>query len=86
MERLLLRNAMSAKWVIGSFVIGSLALQKVWFRNQLLHHEVFGVDGNGGYITLLTDEEMAREKYVNRRWHWKGLPRCLIAITNQQQS
>jgi hypothetical protein len=77
MERVLLRNAMSAKWVIGSFVIGSMVLQKVFFKNQLLSHEVFGVDGNGGYmikiITDLTDEEMARLKYVRRLyWHWKG--------------
>jgi len=42
-----------------------------------LHSEVFGADGNGGkmlkIITDLTDEEMARLKYVRRlAWHWKG--------------
>ena len=35
------------------------------------------MDGNGGkmlkIITELTDEEMARLKYVRRLyWHWKG--------------
>lgn len=42
-----------------------------------MYHDVFGVDGNGGtmlkIITNLTDEEMARLKYVRRLyWHWKG--------------
>ena len=77
MERLLWQNAKSAKWVIGGFVIGSVVLQKVFFQQHLLGHEVFGLDGNGGkmlkIITELTDEEMARLKYVRRLyWHWKG--------------
>ena len=77
MERVLLKNAMSAKWVIGSFVVGSVVLQKVFFKSQLIDHEVFGLDGNGGsmikIMTDLTDEEMARLKYVRRLyWHWKG--------------
>ena len=77
MERLIFKNAMSAKWVIGTFVLSSVVLQKVFFRSQLLAHDVFGADGNGGtmikIITLLTDEEMARLKYVRRLyWHWKG--------------
>jgi len=38
---------------------------------------VFGPDGNGGHmlkiVTNLTDEEMARLKYVRRiYWHWRG--------------
>ena len=38
---------------------------------------IYGMDGNGGkmlkIITDLTDEEMARLKYVRRlAWHWKG--------------
>ena len=77
MERLLWQNAKSARWVIGSFIIGSVVLQKSFFQSQLLYHDVFGVDGNGGsmlkIITNLTDEEMARLKYVRRLyWHWKG--------------
>jgi hypothetical protein len=77
MERLLWHNAKNAKWVIGSFLIGSVVLQKSFFQSQLLYHDVFGVDGNGGsmlkIITNLTDEEMARLKYVRRLyWHWKG--------------
>ena len=44
---------------------------------MLLKEDVFGMDGNGGrmikIITNLTDEEMARLKYVRRLyWHWKG--------------
>ena len=77
MERLLWNNAKQAKWVIGSFVFGSIAMQQIWFRSQLLYHDVYGVDGNGGQmlkiITDLTDEEMARLKYVRRLyWHWAG--------------
>ena len=77
LARVLWQNAKSAKWVIGGFVIGSVVLQKVFFQQHLLGHEVFGLDGNGGkmlkIITELTDEEMARLKYVRRLyWHWKG--------------
>ena len=44
---------------------------------MLRNNEVFGHDGNGGkmlkIITNLTDEEMARLKFVRRlHWHWKG--------------
>lgn len=72
-----MKNAMSAKWVIGSFFFASMVMQKVFFKCQLLKHDVFGIDGNGGHmikiITDLTDEEMARLKYVKRLyWHWKG--------------
>ena len=76
MERLLFRNAMQAKWVVGAFVGGSMLMQSI-FRTQLVYHDVFGLDGNGGgmlkIITDLTDEEMARLKYVRRLyWHWNG--------------
>ena len=38
---------------------------------------MFGLDGNGGrmikIITSLTDEEIARLKFVRRlNWHWRG--------------
>jgi hypothetical protein len=77
MERQLLKNALSAKFVIGGFLFGSLWVQKTVYKAQLLQHDVFGLDGNGGdmlkIITDLTDEEMARLKYVRRLyWHWKG--------------
>ena len=77
MERLLYSNAFKARFVIAGFVGGSVLLQKIWFSSQLMNHDVFGVDGNGGtmlkIITNLTDEEMARLKYVRRLyWHWKG--------------
>ena len=76
MERLLWQNAKQAKWVLGSIIFGSMALQQV-YKTQLLKHDVFGLDGNGGtmlrIITSLTDEEMARLKYARRLyWHWKG--------------
>ena len=43
----------------------------------LKNAEVFGWDGNGGrmvkILTNLTDEEIARLKFVRRlNWHWKG--------------
>ena len=49
---------------------------------KLIEDDVFGADGNGGYmlkiITNLTDEEMSRLKYVRRlAWHWKGTRRGL---------
>ena len=54
-----------------------MGLQILVFRPALLHLEVFGIDGNGGkmlkIITNLTDEEVARLKFVRRMyWHWKG--------------
>lgn len=76
MERMIFKNAMSAKWVIGSFFAASWVMQK-FYTSYLIHHETFGIDGNGGgmlkIITDLTDEEMARLKYVRRLyWHWNG--------------
>ena len=77
MERLLLNNAVKAKYVIGGRFFGSMFIQQWWFRHSLVYYDVFGFDGNGGnmikIITELTDEEMARLKYVRRLyWHWKG--------------
>lgn len=77
MEKLLYANAMKAKWVIGGMLGGSIFLQKTVWQNHLIYKDVFGIDGNGGHmlkiITNLTDEEMARLKYVRRLyWHWKG--------------
>lgn len=77
MERRLLSNAKKASWIIGSMIGGSIALQYLVFKPALLHSEVFGIDGNGGrmlkIITNLTDEEIARLKFVRRiYWHWRG--------------
>ena len=77
MEKHLLANAKKAKWVIGGVVGSSLLLQYLVYRPALLHLEVFGVDGNGGkmlkIVTNLTDEEIARLKFVRRmHWHWRG--------------
>ena len=77
MERLLLNNAVKAKYVIGGMFFGSMFIHQWWFRHSLVYYDVFGFDGNGGnmikIITELTDEEMARLKYVRRLyWHWKG--------------
>ena len=71
---------MSAKWVIGGFIGGSLFMQGVLYTPSLKYGEVFGWDGNGGrmlkIITNLTDEEMARLKFVRRmNWHWRGARR-----------
>jgi hypothetical protein len=75
-DKLLLRNANNAKWVIG----GIIGVHTFWwyaFTRPRITSEVFGWDGNGGkmlkIVTDLTDEEMARLKYVRRlAWHWKG--------------
>ena len=77
MERVLLQNAKNAKWVIGGFLGASLLLQYRVLRPNLLNYDVFGYDGNGGkmlkIITNLTDEEIARLKFVRRlNWHWRG--------------
>ena len=76
-ERTILNNAKQGKWIIGGFIGGSVFLQQGIWRNNLLKHDVFGIDGNGGHmlkiLTNLTDEEMARLKYVRRLyWHWRG--------------
>ena len=77
MEKLIYKNALQAKWIIGGMVGGSVFLQMGPWRSSLINDDVFGVDGNGGHmikiLTNLTDEEMARLKYVRRLyWHWKG--------------
>ena len=77
MDKLLYKNAMNAKWIIGGFFGFSLFLQQGVWRDHLINEDVFGIDGNGGHmikiLTNLTDEEMARLKYVRRLyWHWRG--------------
>lgn len=77
MEKVLIKNALAGKWVILGAVGGSLFYQKGWATANLINVEVFGKDGSGGgmlrIITDLTDEEMARLKYVRRiYWHWRG--------------
>ena len=84
MEQHILRNAKNAKWIIGSLIGGTLLLQYTLYRPGLLHLEVFGLDGNGGrmlkIITDLTDEEIARLKFVRRmNWHWRGSRRMSYA-------
>ena len=77
MEKLIYRNAMQAKWVIGGMLGGSLLLQMGVWRSHLINDDVYGIDGNGGHmikiLTNLTDEEMARLKFTRRMyWHWRG--------------
>ena len=77
MEKLLWKNIKQAKWIIGGFIGGSVFLQQGPWRSSLINDDVFGIDGNGGHmikiLTNLTDEEMARLKYVRRlNWHWRG--------------
>ena len=85
---------MQAKYIIGGVLGASLFLQKGIWQKDLIHEDVFGPDGNGGHmlkiITNLTDEEMARLKYVRRLyWHWRGSRRSLSGvdtITDQELS
>jgi len=77
MEKVLWQNAKNAKWVISGFLGGFLFVQTFGYIPALKHLEVFGYDGNGGrmlkIITNLTDEEIARLKFVRRlNWHWRG--------------
>ena len=53
----------------------------------MINDDVFGIDGNGGHmikiITNLTDEEMARLKYVRRLyWHWQTPRKALDGKDN----
>ena len=91
MERLLLANALKAKWTIGGFVGASIFLQKTVWQSHLIKNDVFGFDGNGGHIlkilTNLTDEEMARLKFVRRlAWHYKGGRKQASQISDQELS
>ncbi len=72
-----MKNVKNAKWLIASLAAGTFVLQYGVYRPGLLHLDTFGVDGNGGkmlkIITNLTDEEIARLKFVRRlHWHWRG--------------
>ena len=76
MDKLLIKNAMNAKWVIGG-IIGAHSFYWYFLTKPKLMTETYGFDGNGGkmlkIVTDLTDEEMARLKHVRRlAWHWKG--------------
>ncbi len=76
MEKLLMRNAWNLRWLLLTTTGATFTLQ-FFYRRQLIYYDVFGFDGNGGsmlkIITDLTDEEMARLKYVRRLyWHWNG--------------
>ena len=87
MEKHLIGNAKRAKWVLGGFIGGSLFLQYGLYSNILINQEVFGYDGNGGrilkIITNLTDEEIARLKFVRRmNWHWRGSRKLLHGQNN----
>lgn len=59
-------------------MVGGFAfLQWFVYTPGITRYEVFGYDGNGGkmlkIITNLSDEEIARLKYVRRlNWHWRG--------------
>merc|ERR1719473_1507784 len=75
-DKLLMRNAMQAKWFLGSAVLGNMLYWQVFMKQRVMN-DVFGYDGNGGkmlkIISDLSDEEMARLKHVRRlAWHWKG--------------
>jgi len=95
MEKLLYKNAMQGRMLLLKITAATLGVQFL-FRRQLIWHDVFGFDGNGGsmlkIITDLTDEEMARLKYVRRLyWHWGGSRKLLQSggnevITDQEMS
>jgi len=75
-ERLIMKNAYNARFFLAGFIGASMLCHRT-DRNYMLNWDVFGQDGNGGnmlkIVTNLTDEEMARLKYVRRLyWHWKG--------------
>ena len=76
MDRLLMKNAWSARYLIGGIAGFNFFYWKALVQQRTLI-EMFGIDGNGGrdlkIITDLSDEEMARLKHVRRsHWHWRG--------------
>jgi len=84
----LLKNAKNAKWLLLSLFGGSFFLQQLMYK-PALKMEVFGTDGNGGkmlkIITDLTDEEIARLKFVRRlNWHWRGSRRMDFGVDTIQ--
>ena len=75
-DKLIIHNIKNAKWIIGGFAFAHMVYWNMLSKPRI-QAEVFGWDGNGGkmlkIITDLTDEEMARLKYVRRlAWHWRG--------------
>ena len=75
-DKLIIHNIKNAKWLIGGFAFAHIFWWNA-FNKPRISSEVFGWDGNGGkmlkIVTDLTDEEMARLKYVRRlAWHWRG--------------
>lgn len=80
LDKLLLKNAYNARYFLGG-MFGIAMIMRRAIHSSILSDEVFGFDGNGGailkIITDLTDEEMARLKYVRRTcWHWSGSRRA----------
>jgi hypothetical protein len=76
LDKTLGRNLWNGRYLFGGFVGLNILLSKM-FERRMVREEIFGLDGNGGdmlkIITDLTDEEMARLKFVRRTsWHWKG--------------
>ena len=81
MESVVVQNAWKARHFLGGFFITWWLYQRKIY-GRYLRDEVWGVDGNGGHmlkiVTDLTDEEMARLKFVRRlAWHWKGSRRLM---------
>ena len=73
------KNLWNGRYIWGAFLGLNLFCFKA-FEYKMYRDEIFGLDGNGGdmlkIITDLTDEEMARLKFVRRTtWHWKGMSR-----------
>ena len=73
LDKLIWRNIVNAKWVIGGFGIAHSFLWYTHYKPQLMA-DVYGYDGNGGkmlrIVTDLTDEEIARLKHARRlNWH-----------------
>jgi hypothetical protein len=71
------RNLWNGRFFWGAFLGVNLVCMKI-FEHRMYRNEIFGLDGNGGdmlkIITDLTDEEIARLKFVRRTtWHWKGM-------------
>lgn len=70
-------NLWNGRYVWGFFI----GFHTFWWNlvyKPSLYLDVFGHDGNGGrmlkIITDLTDEEIARNKYIRRiRWHARGV-------------
>lgn len=86
---MLAKNIWNGRYVVASF-LGVFSIFYYVNMDHMVRYDVFGYDGNGGdmlkILTVLSDEEMARLKYMRRTsWHWPGSRRSMQGNYNPIQ-